>query len=200
MRDSNSRGYVASRRTHRSPLPWMLTALMCATTIGRAQPEHSTTWGDARPRDDIAAATRRIYDTAGDPVFVLVRQNVLAIPNAVGCELVGTHSNAALSRIVASTWTGDGKMAVEFYFDHGALILAYESFEYMAEAAPSTAWLDARRLPGWERRSYFRNGSLVFAEKSGTDGPAPGTDGAALQARAAAAAALLEPRRAAAPH
>ena len=115
----------------------------------------------------IDAATQVIYDSAKGPVFSFVAGNVLDIAGASATEIQAMRWNGAVVRVIAGTWGSAGRYAVEFYFQGDTLLFTYESFEFIAEAAPPGQWQNFRKLPAWERRVYWRDRAAAFVEASG---------------------------------
>lgn len=146
-------------------LPWFLVWSICA--VAQA-PEL---------RREIEPELRTIYDTAKTRVFLLLSS---CPPGLKHCDLTGYYAGETLARIVVLGWEDRGRRAIEYYFRGGALIHIYESFEYVAEAAPADAWKNFKGLPAWERRVYFRGGEAGHVEGSGT-ASAPIAAGAARE-------------------
>jgi hypothetical protein len=113
------------------------------------------------------AVLRGIYDRAATPAFAFTAGNVLDIPGGNATEIQATFLAGDVARVVAGTWGDSGKYGVEFYFRGDSLLFSYESFEYIAEAAPQGQWMNFKKLPAWERRIFWRNREAAFVESSG---------------------------------
>ena len=146
--------------------------------------------GDPAARTAIQAETRRIYDSAKQPVFWIVPTDPPGLKGFRDAEITGYYAGAALVRIVAGAWDSRGKYSVEYYIASRALIHVYETFEYFEDAAPRDAWRNFKRLPGWERRIYVRNGKAAYVEASGIE--ASGIDAARFSANLEELRAVLE--------
>lgn len=151
------------------------------------------TYGDPVVKAEVEPVTRAIYDSAKDWTFLLRRDN------GVATEAQGGFVDGKLSRIMASDWTDAGKYQVEFYLRDGALLFAYETFEWFEGREPKAPARNFRGLAAWERRSWFRHDRIAYAEAAGTDAPMPGQDGERLTARATELKRLIEERSATRP-
>lgn len=139
--------------------------------------------GDPEVRARIGEAVRAIYDGVDGWGFALTRDDVLGLDGAHGTQLQGGRVNGHLQRLLATAWTEDGTYGAEFYLIGDTLLHVYEAFEYFPERAPPDAWVNFKGLPSWERRTYFEDGEVGYAEVKG-NGAVPGADGPSLEARA----------------
>jgi hypothetical protein len=124
--------------------------------------------GDSTVVARTVAATRLIYDSAGGRVFSFIAGNALDIAGANATEIQATYLNGAVARVVAGTWGAAGKYGVEFYYQGDSLLFSFDTFEYIAEAAPPRQWQNFKRLPAWERRVYWNGPAAAFVETSGS--------------------------------
>jgi hypothetical protein len=121
------------------------------------------------------AATRIIYDSSRTLVFSFTRGNALDVPGATATELQASFFRGTVSRIVAATWRRAGKYAAEYYFTNESLIFSFETFEYVADAAPASQWRNFKGLPACERRIFWKGKDAAFIEIRGvaTDSARP---------------------------
>lgn len=155
------------------------------------------TFGDASVRGSIDTRSRTTFDPSATRVeraFLLTSSRLLSLRQAGGSDATGTFVDGHVARVVVFSWTHDGKYSVEYYFDREALILVYETFTYFEDQAPPRAWRNFMGLAAWERRSYFDQGTIRYAETTGETGPTPGADGPALIHSARRLAHALESR------
>jgi hypothetical protein len=155
------------------------------------------TFGDPSVRKAIDARAQALYQSASKPdakrVFVITRDNPLALPAVVGTEATGVIVEGVVSRIVTNAWTKRGKYAVEFYQGSNGLFLVYETFTFFEDTAPRGAWRNFMGLPAWERRTYFNNdGNIGYAEARGEGAPRPGSDATHLRDQSARLTRLIE--------
>ena len=113
------------------------------------------------------AILRIIYDSAKSPAFSFTAGNVLDIAGASATEIQATFLAGDVARVVAVTWGSAGKYGVEYYFRGETLLFSYESFEFVAEAAPQGQWTNFKKLPAWERRVFWKDREAGFVESSG---------------------------------
>ena len=123
--------------------------------------------GDSTIAAPTYAILRIIYDSAKSPAFSFTAGNVLDIAGANATEIQATFLGGDVARVVAGTWGDAGKYGVEFYFRGDSLLFSYESFEFVAEAAPRGQWTNFKKLPAWERRVFWRNREPALVETSG---------------------------------
>lgn len=166
------------------------------------------TVGDASVRSDVDARTKAIYadlSSAGTrwAALLAVDEPLIVVPGMEPAkesaklapsftDATGAFIDKGRTRIVANVSSAHGKYGVEYYIDDGVLVFVYDSFEFLPERAPASAWTNFRGLQGWERRIYFRDGAVAFQELTGTGAPA--ADGAALRSEVAAVALRLHSR------
>ena len=155
--------------------------LVCGSAAAQESPRQ--TMGDPEARARVGEEVRAIYDGVDGWVFALTRDDVLGLDGAYGTQLQGGQVDGRLLRLLATAWTEDGTYGAEFYLRGDTLLHVYEAFEYFPERAPSDAWVNFKGLPSWERRTYFEEGEVAYAEVQG-NGAVPGADGASLEARA----------------
>jgi len=146
------------------PFPVLAMTLLAAPLSGQSLPDRS---GDSTIVAPTYAIVRIIYDSSAKPAFSFTAGNVLDIAGANATEIQAMRLHGEVARVIAGTWGGAGKYGVEFYFKGDSLIFTYESFEFVAEAAPPGQWVNFRRLPAWERRVFWRDRTAVFVESSG---------------------------------
>lgn len=139
-------------------------SFLSAPLAAQRAPERA---GDSTIVAPTYAILRVIYDSARSPAFSYTAGNVLDIPGGVATEIQATFLGGDVARVVAGTWGDSGKYGVEFYFRGDSLLFSYESFEYIAEAAPQGQWTNFKKLPAWERRVFWRNREPAFVESSG---------------------------------
>ena len=154
-------------------------------------------YGDPALRTAVDAQTKAIYDAASGPssqrIFVMTRGNPMQVKDARGTEVTGTVVEGAISRIVATVWTKEGKYSVEFYRAGKRLLMAYETFTFFEESAPPGDWRNFMGLAAWERHVYFDSQQKIgYAEARGRRAPAPGIGGEQLQERAERVTELLQ--------
>ena len=113
------------------------------------------------------ARLRIIYDSAKSPAFSFTAGNVLDVAGANATEIQATFLAGDVARVVAVTWGSAGKYGVEYYFRGETLLFSYESFEFVAEAAPQGQWTNVKKLPAWERRVFWKDREAGFVESSG---------------------------------
>ena len=78
------------------------------------------------------------------------------------------YSNKGLvNRIVLSTNTKEGTLAIELYYWDGDLAMIYETLEYYQEQSPAGQIKNFKGLPYWESRFYFRGNKLIAHKHSG---------------------------------
>lgn len=187
------------RRLDKTPWFTILAAvlfLISPITPTLAGESELRTYGDPSLRTVVDARTRAIYKAASDPgtqrIFLITRGNPMSVRGARGTEVTGTVIEGAISRIIATVWTKDGKYSVEFYRTGETLVMTYETFIFFEESAPPGAWRNFMGLAAWERRVYFdARRNIGYAEARGLQAPAPGTGGEQLQQQAQRLAELL---------
>lgn len=135
-----------------------------AALAGQGSPERT---GDSTVVAPTYAILRVIYDSAKSPAFSYVAGNVLDIAGGNATEVQATFLAGEVARVVAGTWGASGKYVIEFYFRGDSVLFSWESFEYVAEAAPPGQWINVKKLPAWERRVFWRNREPAFVESSG---------------------------------
>jgi hypothetical protein len=173
--------------------------VICPVTAGLAGESELRTYGDPSLRTMVDVRTRAIYEAASDPgsrrMFLITRGNPMSVKDARGTEATGTMVEGAVSRIIATVWTKEGKYSVEFYRTGETLIMVYETFTFFEESAPPGAWRNFMGLAAWERRVYFdAHRNIGYAEARGLQAPAPGVGGERLQQEAQRLAELLHKR------
>ena len=171
----------------------MLGLALAAGPLQAQDPTPKQTAGDSTLKAVITPQTRAIYDQGGTWAFALMRANPLERAGAYTTELRGTHHEGHFNRLIATAWTAEGKYNAEYYFDAETLLFVYETFEYVAEAAPEAAWRNFKGLASWERRSYFDGPSIGYAETVGAADPRP--DAAPFIETATRLRAVLEAHR-----
>ena len=186
-------------RTLRSSIVTAILLVICPLTPAWADQSGLRTYGDPSLRTAVDAQTKRIYDVASGPssqrIFVITRGNPMRVKEARGTEVTGTVAEGAISRIVATVWTKEGKYSVEFYRAGKTLLMVYETFTFFEESAPLGAWRNFMGLAAWERHVYFDSQQNIgYAEARGLRAPAPGVGGKQLQERAQRLAQLLQER------
>jgi len=139
-------------------------SFLSAPLAAQRAPERS---GDSTIVAPTYAILRVIYDSAKSPAFSFTAGNVLDIAGANATEIQATFLAGDVARVVAVTWGSAGKYGVEYYFRADSLLFSYESFEFIAEAAPQGQWTNFKKLPAWERRVFWRNREAGFVESSG---------------------------------
>ena len=123
--------------------------------------------GDSTMVAPTYASLRVIHDSAKSPAFSFTAGNVLDVAGANATEIQATFLAGDVARVVAVTWGSAGKYGVEYYFRGETLLFSYESFEFVAEAAPLGQWTNFKKLPAWERRVFWRDREPGFVESSG---------------------------------
>jgi hypothetical protein len=178
----------------------LILLLISPATSALADEFEVRTYGDASLRKLVDDRARVIYGALSDPgsrhFFLMTRVNPICQKDAFGTEVSGTVTIGKLSRIVATVWTKEGKYSIEFYRDGETLIMVYETFTFFEEAAPHGAWHNFMGLAAWERRAYFHEHRIGYAEARGPQAPAPGVGGEQLQKQATRLAQLLRKRTA----
>lgn len=152
-------------------------------------------YGDASVKASIAPLTRVIYSMEGDWVFMLSCDSSLASRGTFATELQGKFVGNHIRQSIATEWRQAGKYSAEYFFDENNLIYVYETFEYYEEASPVDAWRNFKGLAAWERRSYFQNGRIEYAEVLGAGDVAPGSNALPLLEAAHRLRMVLEKRR-----
>ena len=140
-----------------------LSALL-STSLLAQNPDRA---GDSTVVKPTYAAIQVLYDSASNPAFSFLAGNVLEIPGANATEIQARFLRGNVARVIAGTWGDAGRYAVEFYFQGDSLLFSFESFEYIAEAAPAGQWQNFKRLPAWERRVFWNGPVAAFSETSG---------------------------------
>jgi hypothetical protein len=173
-----------------SAYAWVASAVI-GVLLAQAPPHGSESVdrvsGNPSLRAAVDARTRRIYDAATRPEsrrrFLQTTENLLGAADAVGTEATLAQSPTAGARIVATTWTRQGKYSVEYYCSPtGALLFTYETLTYFAETSPPDAWRNFMGLAAWERRSYFDGHQEIgYAESRGRQAPTPGAGATELR-------------------
>lgn len=123
--------------------------------------------GDSTLKEVVAPRVRAIYELEGQRAFLLTQENLLDLEGVNATELHGTYVDEHFSRIVAITWTEEGKYSVEYYWEGEALIFTYETFEYFEELSPKDSWRNFKGIASWERRSYFDAQAVGYVESVG---------------------------------
>lgn len=159
-----------------------------------AQEEGKVVYGDASVKASVAPLTRVIYSMEGDWVFMLSRDSPLAFKEGFAIDLQGKVVGNQIRQLVTSEWRPAGRYSAEYYFDENNLIYVDETFEYYEEASPEDAWRNFKGLAAWERRSYFENGKIGFAEVVGAGDVAPGSNALHLLEAAHRLRMVLEKR------
>jgi len=180
-----------------SRLPALVAALLLIAAPAHADLGKPRTFGKQAVRVQIEPVTKAIYEGAKDWVYSLRKTERPDGSGIFATEAQGGYVDGRLSRIIATDWNSYGKYQSEYYFQGGVLVFTYETFEWFEGKEPRAAARDSRGLAAWERRSYFKEGAIAYAEATGTGGPMAGTDGDKLVARAGELSALIEARRAA---
>lgn len=170
-------------------------ALLLASPAFSQALQPQQVWGDAAVKAEIEPLTREIYDRSPmslDWVIALTRDDVLGLPGGFATEISGKRLNGDFARILVTGWARNGKYAGEYYRRGGTLLFVFESFESFDELAKPGAARNFRKLATWERRSWYREGRLVYSESAGMDAAKAGADGETLRARASNLAKKLE--------
>ena len=141
-----------------------------------AQDKGAQTFGDSALKKEIAPLSRTIYDQGGERIFMFVRENVLSIQGTQSTELQATMHEGHITRIIVTAYMTDGKYNIEYYIHQDELIHVFETFEYVEEASPKDAWRNFKGYAAWERRSYFKDGTIGYAEAQGDSTPGKGGD------------------------
>jgi hypothetical protein len=128
--------------------------------------------GDPAVRRALEADVRAIYKSASHPAFLLLRSNPPGLNDYVNAEIIGTHVDGHLARIVMSAWNTNGRRSIEYYLVSGTLVHMYESFEFFEDNAPENAWRNFKGIAAWERRAYFRDEEAAYVETTGVRAPA----------------------------
>ena len=149
-------------------------SVLGATVLAQKN-EQRKSFGDANQKEKIQVKTSAIFKLGGDWLFALTRKDLLGLNTLEGTELEGAYSEGHFIRIIGMALAEKGKYTVKYYFEKDALLLAYETFEYYSETAPVGAWRNSKGLAAWERRSYFRNARVVYAETHGRSASKAGT-------------------------
>jgi hypothetical protein len=147
--------------------------------------------GTPSAKATIEDQTRVIYDKAQTWVHVFERANLAGIDGALGTELSGALLDGVFARLLVFAWTPVGKYGAEYYLLNGMVAFKFEAFEYFDSAAPAQAWRNFKGLAGWERRTYFVDGKLVYAESKGASAPPLEESPSAVQSVAAVLVAKL---------
>ena len=140
-----------------------LSALV-STSLAAQGPDRA---GDSTVVAPTYAAIQILYDSAASPAYAFLSGNVLEIAGANATEIQARFLKGSAARVIAGTWGAAGRYGVEFYFQGDSLLFTYESFEYIAEAAPAGQWQNFKRLPAWERRVFWNGRVATFSETSG---------------------------------
>lgn len=158
----------------------LIFAILLTGTQAQKKDDQRRTFGDPKQKERIRKKTSAIYEKGGDWLFILTRQDLLRLNTLEGMELRAIYSDGYFTRVIAMALAEKGKYNVEFYLEKDALLFAYETFEYYLERAPPRAWRNFKGLAAWERRSYFLNSRIVYAETRGRNAPKAGTGSKAL--------------------
>jgi len=169
---------------------FLFVATAFREAAGQTGPPDKTV-GDSAAESAVLAQTRESYGKNTAQVFLMTSNNVLGLDSPLGTELQGQLVGSDLVRVVATAFTKQGKYAAEYYMRNGNLLFVYETFEYFQERAPAGAWHNFKHIAAWERRSYFRNGSVAYGASRGKGAPEPGAHAKDLQVHAHHLAQLL---------
>ena len=173
---------------------WTSGAILFASSLLAQESVPPRRVGDSSVVAATYAATRIIYDSSASPVFSFTRANALDIAGATATELQGAFFKGRVSRIVAATWGSAGKYAIELYFTNDSLIFSFETFEYVADAAPAAQWKNFKGLSAWERRVYWKGKDPAFVETRGISTDMTPRDGERLRQRADRLREMVETR------
>lgn len=168
--------------------------ILTAGVLMAQEREGRKVYGDASVKVRLAPLTRVIYSMEGDWVFLLSSDSPLASRAAFATELQGKFVGNQMRNFIATEWRPAGKYSAEYYFDENNLIYVYETFEYYEEVSPEDAWRNFKGHAAWERRSYFVNGKIGYAEAVGAGDVAPGSDALPLLEAAHRLRMVLEKR------
>ena len=137
--------------------------------------------GDSTLKTVITPQTRAIYEQGGTSHFLMTQKNLLGLKEAYATEVRAIQSDGRVNRVIASAWTKQGRYSAEYYLSDNRLLLMYETFEYFTETAAQPAWRNFKGFAAWERRSYFDDGRIGYAETRGH--PAWEVEASSAQAR-----------------
>ncbi len=152
-----------------------LAAIIVTALPGPAQESASRVEGNEEVRRQLQPVLRKIYDSAGSPVLLLIKSGLPGVKDSQCAEVMGFTVDRQLSRIVASAWVPSGKYSAEYYLQAGHLLHIYETLTFYADAAPARAWKTFLKVPAWERRIYFKDDAAAYTETVGSGAP-PSTD------------------------
>ncbi len=168
-----------------------LAALSLPTVVLGQDAVDRVAVGDSSLKTEVRPLTRAIYEQSAEWIFGLTRSNVLGVDGAGATEVRAARVDDDFNRILATTWTSEGKYSAEYFLADELPIFVYEAFEYFQEAAPKDAWRSFKGLAGWERRSYVDGGVVGYSEMTGVGATTP--TGTELVAASGRLLALVNP-------
>ncbi|MEP5613520.1 MAG: hypothetical protein ABJP45_14810 [Cyclobacteriaceae bacterium] len=123
-------------------------------------------FGDSTILQSIKPLTAEIYGNKDETFFFLSK--MLFQEGAQGGTSFVAHSRASeVNRIITTTFTSEGQLSCEWYFQNGSLIFSYQVFEYFAESSKKGFWKNFKGLTSWESRYYFEDLSLRYHRHKG---------------------------------